>query len=171
MTEKRDLTNIVKWVEDKTNLAGGDFIEANLGSKDLEGGLFAGADFSRADLSESVLTRCDFTGARFIGADLSGCTLDRADFTDADLTGVDLRDAQIESAIFKGCTGLVDAGTDPRGYRFVGVKQDDSSWRVKAGCRWYGIKQAIQHWRYDENNEDAMERVQVIIDGANPTLI
>lgn len=164
----RDLTDIETWVEDKMNLAGGDFSgdKDHLSGKSLGGGLFAGSDFSHSDLSESTLLGCDFTGAKFINADLSGCDLARANFTDADLTGVNLRDAQIERAIFSGCVGLIDAGMDPRGYRFVGVIRDGALWRIKAGCRWYRPEHAIEHWRDDMKNVDAMDRVQTIIDGA-----
>lgn len=170
MTDKRDLSDIEKWVGGKTDLSGGDFTEAVLNGKDLTSGLFANSDFTNADLSESCLEGCDFTGARFNNADLSGCNIADAVFTDADLTGVDLRDALIERAIFNNCKGIIDAGMDPRGYRFVGVKQDNSSWRVKAGCRWYSITQALDHWR-EADNDDALARVQDIIDRANPSPI
>jgi len=76
--------------------------------------------------------RRGFSGADLFGADLYG----------ADLFGADLR------------------GADLRGFRFVGVQHADG-WRVKAGCRWFTVPEAIEHWTA-KDNKDALRRVRLI---------
>jgi uncharacterized protein YjbI with pentapeptide repeats len=163
----RDLTDIEKWVREGTNLANGDFTEAKLDSHRLQNGQFAGSDFSGAGLSHSDLTDANLTGAKLIGAFLYSCHLNGANFTDADLTNADLQNSSLEEAIFDDCKGIVDAGIDPRGYRFIGVKTDadqTGGWMIKAGCRWFTVDEAKEHWGPGgRNNRDALARVVAII--------
>jgi antitoxin (DNA-binding transcriptional repressor) of toxin-antitoxin stability system len=51
-----------------------------------------------------------------------------------------------------------DAGEDPRGYRFRGCPTRDG-WQVQAGCRWFPLARAREHWR---DNPDALARVERI---------
>lgn len=64
--------------------------------------------------------------------------------------------------------GLVDAGMDKRGYRFLGVWYADH-WYVSAGCRWYPLPDAKEHWDQRSNN-DALLRVQLIAGSPNPLI-
>ncbi len=59
-----------------------------------------------------------------------------------------------------GADHVYDAGADPRGYRFLGLRLDDGI-TVGAGCRWLGLAEARAHWA---NNPDALTRVQRIAD-------
>jgi hypothetical protein len=161
MPTERDLTNIEQWVKEGMDLSGGNFVGADLSGRQLHGGNFANSDFTNADLSEADLSGANFTGCKFVGAVMDGAQMSEAVFNDADMTGAFLRDAEVEGAVFTNCIGLFDAGTDPRGYRFVGIKHA-AGWRIKAGCRWFSEHHAIMHWR--QFNDDAMERVRSIID-------
>jgi len=68
--------------------------------------------------------------------------------------------ANLGGANLYGAKGYCDAGYDSRGYHFFGVQQADG-WRVKAGCRWFTIPEAIEHWTV-KGNKDALARVAVI---------
>ena len=108
--------------------------------------------------------------ANLIGADLRGANLHNANLhdvnlRDADLRGANLSDADLIGADLRGANlsdagGLVCCGYDRRGYRFVGVKQNDVPFRILAGCRWFTLKEAVDHWTR-KNNRDALARVRV----------
>jgi uncharacterized protein YjbI with pentapeptide repeats len=154
-------SDVVKWVADDVDLARGDFREADLSNINLRCGRFIGADFTNADLGYATLHGADFTDAKLAGSNLYCTDLNSVIVRGADFTGACLQDSNIEATDFTGCTGIIDAGTDPRGYRFVGVKQADGTWQVKAGCRWFTLDEAREHWG-DKSNDDALDRVEVI---------
>jgi uncharacterized protein YjbI with pentapeptide repeats len=166
MTE-RNLAEIETWVREGRDLANGDFKDADLSSRDLSGAKFAGGDFTNANLEHSKLNDADFTGAKLIGTTLYSTNLYGTIFKDADLTDADLADAALGTAIFTDCRGIVDAGTDPRGYRFIGVKrspEQGGGWMIQAGCRWFDRNEAEEHWGpEDRDNDDALERVAKIV--------
>jgi len=127
------------------DLSGADLSEANLRHADLRG-----ANLGDADLEDADLSGANLGGANLGGADLSGANLHEADLSRANLHGADLSEAY----------GIICAGTDPRGYRFVGI-----SWaggpRILAGCRWFTYAKAIAHWTA-KGNADALARVGLI---------
>ena len=106
-----------------------------------------------ATLRHAPLTGADLTGADLTDADLRHAILTDAILTDAILTGADLRHANLT-----GARGVVCAGTDPRGYRFTGHATTDGC-RALAGCRWFTLAEAREHWR---DNPDALGRVEFI---------
>ena len=57
-----------------------------------------------------------------------------------------------------GADHVYDAGADPRGYRFLGLRLDDGI-TVGAGCRWRHLDRARLHWA---SNPDALARVERI---------
>lgn len=154
-------TQIVAALADGVNLSNGDFSQQDYEGLDFEGGQFAKCDFTNTDLSRVCLIKANFSEAVLRSANLEGADVDRADFTGADLTGAYLGDCNVETAIFKDTIGIRDAGKDSRGYRFIGVLQDSGSWRIKAGCRWYTVSDALEHWD-DVGNQDALARVREI---------
>jgi uncharacterized protein YjbI with pentapeptide repeats len=155
------IENIEDVVADGVDLTNGDFRKQDLSGLVLSGAKFHACDFRETDLSDSNLAGADLTDALLVDANLSCAALDHANFARANLTGAKLLDASTETADFTDCIGIVDAGTDPRGYRFIGVKQSDGTWMVKAGCRWFTMSRAIEHWT-DRGNYDAMARVRLI---------
>lgn len=93
-------------------------------------------------------------------ANLGGADLRGADLRDAYLGGANLRDAGLGGADLRDAVGCICAGTDRRGYRFVGVR-NDTGWMIAAGCRWFTIPEAIAHWA-TKGNRDALARIAVI---------
>lgn len=112
---------------------------AHLGSADLEGALLKDADLGDADLRGANLGRANLQGAYLRGIDLRGAYLGGADLTDADLGGARFRGSYIRGA------GLIDAGQDSRGWRFIGCRFNGGVW-VAAGCRWLSLSDARSHW-------------------------
>jgi hypothetical protein len=103
------------------------------------------ADLRGADLNRAYLNRAYLSGAYLRGANLRGANLIDANLIDADLIGA---------------TGILCAGTDPRGYRFVGVRHDSGT-MILAGCRWFTVAEAVAHWS-TKGNRDALARVNRI---------
>jgi hypothetical protein len=101
------------------------------------------------------LTGADLRGAFLTDADLRGADLPGADLRNANLTGVDLRDANLRGAI-----GYLCLGYDPRGYHFRAVKHANG-WRISAGCRWFTVPEAVDHWTAN-GNRDALARVAIV---------
>ena len=76
-------------------------------------------------------------------ADLSDADLSRADLSRARLRGVDLSGVDLRGA--KGIYLL--PVQDPRGYSSPhGILCSDSQWRIRAGCRFFTITEAREHW-------------------------
>ena len=78
----------------------------------------------------------------------------------ARLDGAILDGAILNRASLDGASGIICAGFDPGGYRFLGVRHADQ-WYVAAGFRWFTIPAAIAHWTAAKNR-DALARVGVI---------
>ena len=98
--------------------------------------------------------------ARLVGASLDGASLDGASLDGARLDGASLVGASLVGASLDGASGIICAGFDPGGYRFLGVRHADQ-WYVAAGFRWFTIPAAIAHWTAAKNR-DALARVGVI---------
>lgn len=117
---------------------------------------FAGYEITpRADLREVKLR-----GANLYRADLRGANLRGANLRRADLGGADLREVKLREANLSGAINAVCLGYDQRGYRFVGIRHD-GGWCISAGCRWFTMPQAIEHWT-DKGNKDALARVAIL---------
>jgi hypothetical protein len=95
-----------------------------------------GSGGERADLRGAYLGRADLRSANLRSADLRGAYLGDADLGRADLRG----------AYLGGAEGILRLPVgDPRGYdAFAHWK--DNQWRVGAGCRYYTIPDAREHW-------------------------
>lgn len=162
---KAELENILRlhkdWLVDTSkgiraelpeiDLVGHDLTAANLREALLMKVNLSGANLSAANLQEAILMKANLSGANLYGADLRR----------SNLLGADLSKAYLPNANLTGAIGVICAGTDRRGYRFVGVKHEDG-WRVAAGCRWFTIPEAIEHWT-KKDNRDALSRVNTII--------
>ncbi|HEY2617481.1 MAG TPA: pentapeptide repeat-containing protein [Acetobacteraceae bacterium] len=141
----------------------------SLRGADLANGSFPNAEFENFDLREADLSECELNGANFRQARLNDATLDdsslvNANFHGASMYNVTMRGSDIDGARFTHCYGVVDAGFDNRGYRFVGIwHPKEQTWMVKAGCRWFTMEEAEEHWGPDDmDNRDAMARLAVI---------
>ena len=139
------LANHARWLEGTD-----DGVRANLSYANLSGANLFGASLSNADLTSANLFH-----ANLFRANLSCANLSNADLSRADLFHANLFHANLFHAI-----GIIDAGQDPRGYRFVGVRQGESM-RIYAGCRDFTIEEAERHWT-EAGNKDALIRVSLI---------
>lgn len=102
-----------------TDLAGGNFLAAELSAVELSGANltqtnFRGANLTDAELSEAILNYCKFSGADLSGAYLGNAQLVKADFhraslavanlIGANLTEANLREANLIDANLSGAT-------------------------------------------------------------------
>lgn len=95
-----------------------------------------------------------------VGELLAAYAAGRRDFSRANLSWANLSGADLSGANLRRASGVIDAGIDPRGYRFVGIMHSDGV-RVAAGCRWFTIEEAKAHWSA-AGNRDALARVALI---------
>ncbi len=120
-----------------------------------------GANLGSASLDGTYLRGANLRGAYLVGTNLRGANLRGADLWGADLRGADLSSANLEGANLDGAdlggSTLIDAGQDSRGHRFVGVPTDGL--RIAAGCRWFTLEEAQEHWA---NSPDALARVELL---------
>jgi hypothetical protein len=113
-----------------------DFTGSRLSEANFTGSLLSNANFKGA-----VLAHADFTGSRLSNANFKGAVLAHADFT-----GSRLSNANFKGAVLTGAIGLICLPVgDPRGYRPVAVRHGDG-WMIAAGCRWFTVAQALEHW-------------------------
>ncbi len=104
------------------------------------------------------LTRDEILTAVAEGKSLAYADLSGANLSDANLSGANLSGAFLSGANLSYVGGVICAGTDRRGYRFVGVMHADGP-RIAAGCRWFTLDEARAHWA---SNPDALARVELI---------
>ena len=93
------------------------------------------ADLSRADLSDADLSRANLYRANLYRANLSDANL-----SDANLSHANLSDANLYGA------NLLDCGHRSDGFRFIASKSKDGTLMIKAGCRFFSIADAREHW-------------------------
>ena len=146
------LANHARWLEGTD-----DGVRANLSYANLSGANLFGASLSNADLTSANLFHANLFRANLSCANLSNANLSRADLFHANLFHANLTSANLSGAI-----GIIDAGQDTRGYRFVEVRHGESM-RIYAGCRDFTIEEAMEHWTA-KGNKDALGRVRFLRD-------
>ena len=122
-------------------------IGADLSGAGLSGADLRGADLRGADLRRTGLRGADLSGAGLRGADLRGADLRGADLDGASLSGATLRDCCL-SGTKLGETEVLSLdrlATRADGYDFF-LWNTNCGWRVTAGCRFFTMDQAWQHW-------------------------
>src|SRR5262252_1658007 len=150
----------------------------------LDGGDLAGCDAEGHDLSGAQLGYCRMRGAKLANCGLAETDLHAADLRGADLSHTDLRltnfsDADMRGAIragpdhmelafFGGAIGVIDAGVNHEGARFVGVHHDDG-WMVAVArtgywSMWMTMTDALRHFRAG-GDADALARLDLINEG------
>ena len=111
---------------------------ADLAGAYLAGAYLAGANLAGANLADAYLARAYLAGADLARAYLAGAYLTGANLARANLTGANLARAD-----------LVDGGQRSDGYRFVGSIKDGLL-MISAGCRYFAIADAREHWKHRE---------------------
>ena len=118
---------------------------ANLDAANLYLASLIRANLEGASLKGAYLEGAYLAGANLAGANLEGASLEGAGCYKANLEGASLKGATFIGAKLAATTGIIDTGTDSRGHRWVAVQHDDGP-RIKAGCRWYTLSEAHEHW-------------------------
>jgi hypothetical protein len=94
-----------------------------------------GLSIKRALENDANLSYANLSDAYLSGANLSG----------ANLRGTNLSDANLSDANLRGAY-LIHLGVRSDGYEFFAVVNDGVIW-IKAGCRYFSIKDAANHWK------------------------
>jgi hypothetical protein len=150
-------SDVIDAIGRQANLDGADLSHLHLEGLAFDGLSLKGADLHGADLTNADMRHCDMTGVDLNCANLTGTNLGGACLINAKLV-----DAYIDTVWgLSIASGVIDAGFDPRGYRFIGVWDEKRGWMVKAGCRWFTMALAEEHWTRKEN-ADALARLGVI---------
>ena len=119
------------------------------------------ADLSGANLSGAYLSRAYLSGANLSGADLSGADLSGADLAGADLAGANLAGAKINND--KTVIGILRRATRSDGYEFFLWHCEDGFY-IKAGCRFFDMAEARQHWTATRAGTPLGDETQDILD-------
>ena len=150
--------------------AGGarDFRGAN-----LYGAYLRGADLRGADLRGANLGGADLRGAYLRGANLGGANLGGANLGGADLRGADLRGADLGRANLGGANlgranlgdqWIIQGQTRSDGYAFFLQRlTQDSEPMIKAGCRYFTIAQAQEHWETTRKGQKLLDETRAIV--------
>ena len=117
-----------------------DLSDANLSGADLSDANLYRANLSRADLYHANLYHANLSGANLYRANLYGANLYHANLYGANLSGANLSGANLFDA------NLLDCGHRSDGFRFIASKSKDGTLMIKAGCRFFSIADAREHW-------------------------
>ena len=85
------------------------------------------------------------------GADLREANLRGADLREADLYGADLYGADLYGADLYGAKNILSIGPSITGRMWYVVKHPETI-MIKAGCRWFSIEEAREHWNRPAND-------------------
>jgi hypothetical protein len=120
------------WIEGK----GGKL--ANLDGASLDGASLDGASLVGASLRGANLYRASLVGASLVGANLDGASLRGASLYRASLVGAKINNN-------KTAIGILRRATRSDGYEFF-LWHCQENFYIKAGCRFFDIAEARQHW-------------------------
>ena len=104
----------------------------------------SGADLYRANLSDANLSGADLFGANLYRADLSGANLSEANLYRAN---------------------LIVGGYRSDGFCFLLYKEPDGTVKLRAGCRYFSIKEAKAHWLATRNGTQLGRESAALIAG------
>jgi hypothetical protein len=139
------------------NLTGANLFGANLTDASLSGANLSGVNLTDAALPRANLTGANLTGANLYGANLSDAHLSGANLSGANLSGANLSDASLFGANLSGANlsgakvndktaiDILRRATRSDGYEFF-LWHCQEGLFVAAGCRWFTIEAARQHW-------------------------
>jgi uncharacterized protein YjbI with pentapeptide repeats len=130
------------------NLSYANLRGANLRGANLRGAYLGGADLGGADLSEADLVWANLSGAYLRGADLS----------EADLHGANLRGTYLRG------TCVIDIGQRSDGFQFYLQLREDDEPLVLAGCRYFRLSKAREHWAKTRGGSQLGDESQALLD-------
>lgn len=109
------------------------------------------------------------TGANLEGANLKGACLEGAYLKGAYLKGANLKGAYLKGACLKGAylegANLIHCGARSDGCEFFTHTRDGEIW-IKAGCRYFTLKDARAHWQITRLDTQLGDESQALCDNA-----
>jgi len=124
---------------------------ANLDGANLDGANLARAYLARAYLARAYLATANLAGANLAWANLAGANLARAN-----LDGAKIAEGITASA------GPARRATRADSHEFF-LWPTDAGWRVKAGCRFFTLNEAWQHWERTRAGTEVGDESQDIL--------
>ena len=106
------------------------------------------------DTSEANLSKANLSGADLYRANLSWANLSWADLSKANLSGANLFGAN-----------LIVGGYRSDGFCFLLYKEPDGTVKLRAGCRYFSIKEAKAHWLATRNGTQLGRESAALIAG------
>lgn len=133
---------------------------------------FTNCDFSGVDFQAVAFQDCSFMGCDMRGSHMDGCSIINTTFAHCMLERQHIEHVHLWNIQYNACTftdskfgptsgdmidftqcySIIDAGQDIRGYRFFAVRNTETGYMVKAGCRWYDPGTAFRHWIIGETS-------------------
>ena len=103
--------------------------------------------------------------ANLCEADLREADLCEADLRGADLCKANLRGANLYRADLREAVNIIKIPISDLDYDWYAIKFE-KSWMIKAGCRWFTINEARNHWISDnyKRSETVKSTVQFALD-------
>jgi hypothetical protein len=106
----------------------------------------------------------DTSEANLFGANLSGANLFGADLSEANLSGANLFGANLFGAnLYRA--NLIVGGYRSDGFCFLLYKEPDGTVKLRAGCRYFSIKEAKAHWLATRNGTQLGRESAALIAG------
>lgn len=146
-------------VESSADLSGSDLSHSDMSGMDLNSVKLSGTNLAFSDLSNTTLDlskmcRAQCNGANFSGARMYGVDMSHGDFC-ANFYGAIMEDCYLDGADFTGARGLVSLGA-PYDWQVILVFQPSGEHMIGAGCRWFTIWKARDHWEGRRDRERMM---------------
>ena len=111
------------------------------------------------DTSEADLSGANLSGANLSEANLSEANLSEANLYRANLFGADLSKANLFGA------NLIVGGYRSDGFCFLLYKEPDGTVKLRAGCRYFSLKEAKAHWLATRNGTQLGRESAALIAG------
>ncbi len=142
--QKADLRNV--------NLCNVNLCNADLYNADLRNANLRNADLRNANLRNADLSYVNLRNADLHNADLRNANLRNADLSYVNLSYANLCGADLSYAYLRDVIGFILLPiADYRGHSFAHAIKVNNIWRIRSGCRDFGIYEALDHWGNPEN--------------------
>jgi hypothetical protein len=122
-----------------------DFFNSNFKEADLCGVDFTNADLRYTKFNRTTLINVNFTGADLTGANFYGANLDSANFHNTKLQGAKFISARLYNTHLEP-QWVIQGPTRSDSYEFLLTNFIGEGVRVKAGCRNFTPKGALEFW-------------------------
>ena len=128
----------------------------------LSGAYLSGTNLSGADHSRAFHSGAELSGTYLNETNRSEANLSRTNLSGANLSGADLSGADLSETSLNRAKGIKILGQDPRGYIFYMINQEES-YKIHAGCRWFTYDEAINHWSSRRHNESLTKEILLYV--------